>query len=161
MRYFRLKSCKYDTFTFRFRKGNVRKSPVIWYCIQRIVLWRYSKFYSIRYKSTLSNNAPSALPTPVLNRGFIEEGRAASISFSQQVVSVDITKNSAVAIFEWWILEWTYLQYSKRIWKMCQRGNCPVNNLKIWKVYKLIAFLKTLPRLKQEWQKSPALRPGK
>jgi hypothetical protein len=30
----------------------------------------------------------------------IEEGRAASISISQQVVSVDITKNSAVAIFE-------------------------------------------------------------
>jgi hypothetical protein len=70
--------------------------------------------YSIRYKSTLSNNAPSALPTPVLNRGFImcciEEGRAASksphykfgyfLSISQQVVSVDITKNSAVAIFE-------------------------------------------------------------
>jgi hypothetical protein len=27
--------------------------------------------------------------------------------------------------------------------------------------YKLIAFLKTLQRLKQEWQKSPALGPGK
>jgi hypothetical protein len=34
-------------------------------------------------------------------------------------------------------------------------------NLKIKKVYKLIAFLKTLQRLKQEWQKSPALGPGK
>jgi hypothetical protein len=29
------------------------------------------------------------------------------------------------------------------------------------KKYKLIAFLKTLQRLKQEWQKSPALGPGK
>jgi hypothetical protein len=27
--------------------------------------------------------------------------------------------------------------------------------------YKLIAFLKTLQRLKQEWQKIPALGPGK
>jgi hypothetical protein len=31
---------------------------------------------------------------------------------------------------------------------MCQRGNCPFSNLKIIKVYKLIAFLKTLQRLK-------------
>ncbi len=37
---------------------------------------------------------------------------------------------------------------------MCQRGNCPFSNLKIWKVYKLLAFLKTLQRLKQEWQNS-------
>jgi hypothetical protein len=44
---------------------------------------------------------------------------------------------------------------------MCQRGNCPFSNLKIEKIYKLIAFLKTLQRLKQEWQKSSALGPGK
>jgi hypothetical protein len=37
---------------------------------------------------------------------------------------------------------------------MCQRGNCLFSNLKIYKVYKLIAFLKTLQRLKQDWQKS-------
>jgi hypothetical protein len=28
-------------------------------------------------------------------------------------------------------------------------------------MYKLIVFLKTMQRLKQEWQKSPALGPGK
>ncbi len=39
--------------------------------------------------------------------------------------------------------------------------SCPFSNLKILKVYKLIAFLKTLQRLKQEWQKNPALGPGK
>jgi hypothetical protein len=44
---------------------------------------------------------------------------------------------------------------------MCQRGNFPFSNLKIKKVYKLIVFLKALQRLKQEWQKSPALGPGK
>jgi hypothetical protein len=44
---------------------------------------------------------------------------------------------------------------------MCHRGNCPFRNLKIKKVYKFIAFLKTLQRLKQEWQKSPALGLGK
>ncbi len=46
---------------------------------------------------------------------------------------------------------------------MCQRGTaqCPFGNLTIYKVYKLIAFLKTPQRLKQEWQKSPALGPGK
>ncbi len=44
---------------------------------------------------------------------------------------------------------------------MCHGGNCPFSNLKISKVYKLIAFLKTLQRLKQDWQKSPALGPGK
>jgi hypothetical protein len=44
---------------------------------------------------------------------------------------------------------------------MCQRENCPFSNLKILKVYNLIAFLKTLQRLKQEWQKSPALGQGK
>ncbi len=44
---------------------------------------------------------------------------------------------------------------------MCQRGNCPFSNLKIKKGLKLIAFLKTLQRFKQEWQKSPALGPGK
>jgi hypothetical protein len=33
--------------------------------------------------------------------------------------------------------------------------------LKSKKVYKLIAFLVTLQRLKQEWQKSPALGPDK
>jgi hypothetical protein len=36
---------------------------------------------------------------------------------------------------------------------MCWRENCPFSNLKIKKVYKLIAFLKTLQRLKHEWQK--------
>jgi hypothetical protein len=40
---------------------------------------------------------------------------------------------------------------------MCQRGNCPFSNLKSRKY----AFLKTLQRLKQEWQKSPALGAGK
>jgi hypothetical protein len=44
---------------------------------------------------------------------------------------------------------------------MCERGNCPFSNLKIEKVYKLIAFLKTLQRMEQEWQKSPALGIGK
>ncbi len=44
---------------------------------------------------------------------------------------------------------------------MCLRGNCPFSNLKILKAYKLIAFLKTLQRLIQEWQKSPALGQGK
>jgi hypothetical protein len=44
---------------------------------------------------------------------------------------------------------------------MFQRGNCPFSNLKIKKLYTLIAFLKTLQRLKQEWQKSPALGLGK
>jgi hypothetical protein len=44
---------------------------------------------------------------------------------------------------------------------MCRRGNCPFSNLKIQKVCKLIAVLKTLARLKQEWQKSPALGPVK
>jgi hypothetical protein len=43
---------------------------------------------------------------------------------------------------------------------MCQRENCLFSNLKIFKVCKLIAFLKTLQRLKHEWQKSPALGPG-
>ncbi len=31
---------------------------------------------------------------------------------------------------------------------MCQRGNCRFTNLNIKKVYKLIAFMKTLQRLK-------------
>jgi hypothetical protein len=44
---------------------------------------------------------------------------------------------------------------------MCQRENCPFSILKIYKVYKLIAFLETLQRLDQEWKKSPALGPGK
>jgi hypothetical protein len=43
---------------------------------------------------------------------------------------------------------------------MYLRGNCPFSNIKLFKVYKLIAFQKTLQRLKQEWQKSPALGPG-
>ncbi len=41
---------------------------------------------------------------------------------------------------------------------MCQRGNCPFSNLKRKQVDTLP---KTLLRLKQEWQKSPALGPGK
>jgi hypothetical protein len=44
---------------------------------------------------------------------------------------------------------------------MSQRENCPFSNLKIYKVYKLIAFLKTLQRLEQEWQKSPVPGLGK
>jgi hypothetical protein len=44
---------------------------------------------------------------------------------------------------------------------MCQRGTAHLATLKSKKVYKLIAFLKTLQRLKQEWQKSPALGPSK
>jgi hypothetical protein len=36
---------------------------------------------------------------------------------------------------------------------MCQRGNCPFSNLKFQKVYKLIAFLKTLQRLKWNGRK--------
>jgi hypothetical protein len=43
---------------------------------------------------------------------------------------------------------------------MCQRGATHLATLKSKKVYKLIAFLRTLHRLKQEWQKSPALGPG-
>jgi hypothetical protein len=34
-----------------------------------------------------------------------------------------------------------------------QRGNCPFSNPKIEKIYKLIAFVKTLQRLKHDWQK--------
>jgi hypothetical protein len=36
---------------------------------------------------------------------------------------------------------------------MCQRGNCPFANLKILKVYKLIAFLKTLQKLNRNGRK--------
>jgi hypothetical protein len=43
---------------------------------------------------------------------------------------------------------------------MCRRENCPFSNLKIYS-NKLIAFLETLQILEQEWQKSPALGPGK
>jgi hypothetical protein len=49
----------------------------------------------------------------------------------------------------------------KKDLKNVSERNCPFSNLKFSKVYKLIAFLKTLQRLKQKWQKSPALRPGK
>ncbi len=42
---------------------------------------------------------------------------------------------------------------------MCQRGNAHLATLKS-KKYIMTAFLKTLQRLKREWQKSPALRPG-
>jgi hypothetical protein len=45
--------------------------------------------------------------------------------------------------------------------KNVSKRNCPFSNLKIRKVYKLIAFLQTLQRLKQEWQKSLVLGPGK
>jgi hypothetical protein len=45
--------------------------------------------------------------------------------------------------------------------KTVSERKCPFSNLKILKVYKLIAYLKTLQRLKQEWQKSPAIGPGK
>jgi hypothetical protein len=46
---------------------------------------------------------------------------------------------------------------------MCHRGSCPFSNVNIKKVYSIcfIAFLKTLQRLKQEWQESTALGPGK
>ncbi len=40
---------------------------------------------------------------------------------------------------------------------MCRRENFLFSDQKIYKVYKLMAFLKTLQRLKQEWQESPAL----
>jgi hypothetical protein len=43
---------------------------------------------------------------------------------------------------------------------MCQRRNCPFSNLKIKKVYKLIAFLKTQQRLNRNGE-SPSLGPGK
>ncbi len=36
---------------------------------------------------------------------------------------------------------------------MCQRKNCPFANLKILKVYKLIAFLKTLQKLNRNGRK--------
>jgi hypothetical protein len=39
--------------------------------------------------------------------------------------------------------------------------NVPIYQPQNLKLYKLIAFLKTLHRLKQEWQKNPALGPGK
>jgi hypothetical protein len=38
---------------------------------------------------------------------------------------------------------------------MCKRGNCPFSNLKSFKVYKLITFLKRLKILKEEWQRIP------
>jgi hypothetical protein len=70
----------------------------------------------------------------------IEEGRAASISISQQVVSVDITKNSAVAIFEWWILEWTYLYSStQKGFEKCVREETA--HLKTLKFKKYISWL--------------------
>jgi hypothetical protein len=49
----------------------------------------------------------------------------------------------------------------KKELKHVSEKKCPVRNLKIQIVHKLIAFLKTLQKLKQEWQKSPALGPGK
>ena len=49
----------------------------------------------------------------------------------------------------------------KKDLKNVSERNYPFSNLKIQKVYKLIAFLKTMQILKQEWQKSPALGPGK
>jgi hypothetical protein len=49
----------------------------------------------------------------------------------------------------------------KKDLKNVSERNCPFSNLKILQVYKLIAFLNILQRLKQEWQKSPALEPGK
>jgi hypothetical protein len=42
-----------------------------------------------------------------------------------------------------------------------REGTDHLASLKSKKVYKMIAFLQTLQRLKQEWQKSPALGPGK
>jgi hypothetical protein len=45
---------------------------------------------------------------------------------------------------------------------MCQRGTAHLATLKSKKsIYKLIAFLMTLQRLTQEWQKSPPLEQGK
>ncbi len=49
----------------------------------------------------------------------------------------------------------------KKDLKNVSEKKCPFRNLKIQIVHKLIAFLKTLQKLKQEWQKSPALEPGK
>jgi hypothetical protein len=37
--------------------------------------------------------------------------------------------------------------------KNVSERSCPFSNLKIYKVYKLVAFKKTLQRFKQEWQK--------
>jgi hypothetical protein len=42
-----------------------------------------------------------------------------------------------------------------------ERNSTHLATLKSGKVYKLMAFLKTLQILKQEWQKIPALGPGK
>ncbi len=56
-----------------------------------------------------------------------------------------------------WIINLEINIYLKRIWKICQKENCPVSNLTIEKyTYKLLSFLKRLQRLKQEWQKSQA-----
>jgi hypothetical protein len=46
----------------------------------------------------------------------------------------------------------------KKDLKNVSERNLPFSNLKN---LRLIAFLKTLQRLKQEWHKSPALGPGK
>jgi hypothetical protein len=74
----------------------------------------------------------------------IEEGRAASksphdkfgyfLSISQQAVSADITKNSAVGnIIQFLIMNIEINIYTvvKKDLIMCQRGNCPFSNLKI------------------------------
>ncbi len=44
---------------------------------------------------------------------------------------------------------------------MFQRRTAHLATLNKKKVYTLIVYLKTLQRLKQEWQKSPALGSGK
>jgi hypothetical protein len=54
-------------------------------------------------------------------------------------------------------IEINILTLLKKDLKNASERNYPFSNLKIWKVYKLTAFLKTLQKLKQEWQKSPDL----
>ena len=49
----------------------------------------------------------------------------------------------------------------KRFEECVREETAHLATLKSKKVYKLIALLKTLQRLKQEWQKIPALGPGK
>ncbi len=58
------KLCKSDTFTFSLCKGNARRSPVLLYSRQRIVLWRYSEFYSQRFTLSGINPNYQTMPHP-------------------------------------------------------------------------------------------------
>jgi hypothetical protein len=82
----------------------------------------------------------------------IEEGRAASkshhekfvyfVSISQQAVSADISKNSAVGNIMQYLNHEYWNKHIYSTWKgfeeCVRRGNCPSSNFKILKVYKLI-----------------------